>query len=76
MLAAFLEKVASKGMSIEDITTELRISKSGDREFVIDALVSCKTMFDRADLDHAIHDISSLQEDLKLSHFDVRVHTA
>ncbi|CAJ1957745.1 unnamed protein product [Cylindrotheca closterium] len=76
MLAAVSEKVASKGMSIEDITTKLRVSKSGEREFVIDALVSSTTLLDRADLDHVIHDISSLQEDLSLSHFDVRVHTA
>jgi glycine cleavage system regulatory protein len=32
MLAAVSEKVASKGMSIEDITTKLRISSSGQRE--------------------------------------------
>ncbi|KAL3931205.1 MAG: hypothetical protein SGBAC_011417 [Bacillariaceae sp.] len=76
MLAAVSDKVASKGMSIEDITTKLRISKSGEREFVIDALVSSKTLPDRADLDHVIHDISSLQNDLLLTHFDVRVHTA
>ena len=74
--AAVSEKVASQGMSIEDITTKLRVSKSGQREFVIDALVSSKTLLDRGDLDHVIHDISSLQEDLSLSHFDVRVHTA
>lgn len=76
MLAAVSDKIASQGMSIEDITTKLRVSKSGEREFVIDALVSSTTLLDRADLDHVIHDISSLQEDLSLSHFDVRVHTA
>lgn len=76
MLTAVSEKVASKGMSIEDVTTKLRFSKSGEREFVIDALVSSTTVLDRVDLDHVIHDISRLQEDLSLTHFDIRVHTA
>lgn len=76
MLAAVSEKVASRGMSIENITTKLRIAKNGQREFVIDALVSSTTMLDRTDLDHVIDDISTLRQDLSLSHFDVRVHTA
>lgn len=76
MLAAVSEKISSKGMSIEDITTRLRISKSGEREFVIDALASSTLLFHRVELDPIIHDISSLQEDLQLSHFDIRVHTA
>jgi len=76
MLAAVSEKVAQQGMSIEDVTTKLRVSKSGEREFVIDALVSSTTLLDRVDLDHVILDISRLQEDLSLSHFDIRVHTA
>merc|ERR1712087_3085 len=40
MLASVSEKLASKGMSIEDITTKLRIGANGNREFVIEALVS------------------------------------
>lgn len=76
MLAAVSEKIASQGMSIEDVTTTLRVSKSGEREFVIDALVSSPTLLDRVDLDHVIHDISGLKEELSLSHFDIRVHTA
>jgi glycine cleavage system regulatory protein len=76
MLAAVAEKIASKGMSIEDITTELRVSGRGQREFVIDALVSSPTLLEKDNLDLCIEDFSSLKEDLELSHFDIRVHIA
>jgi hypothetical protein len=76
MVAWFAEKVASKGMSIEDLTTSLRISKDGQREFVIDALVSTPNLADMENLDACIADISTLKDDLHLSVFDVRVHTA
>lgn len=75
MVAMLGEKVASQGMSIEDLTTSLRIGKNGTREFVIDALVSSPSMADMENLDSMIQEMSSLKEDLGLSHFDVFVHT-
>ena len=47
MLASVAEKMASKGMSIEDITTKLRIGPNGQREFVIDALVSSTELLEK-----------------------------
>lgn len=76
MLAAVSDKIATKGMSIEDITTRLRVSRTGEREFVIDALVSSPTLLDKENLDLCISDLSSLKDDLELSHFDIRVHIA
>jgi glycine cleavage system regulatory protein len=76
MLAAVSDKIASKGMSFEDITTTLRVSRMGQREFVIDALVSSPTLLEKENLDLCIEDLSSLKEDLELSHFDIRVHIA
>jgi len=76
MLAEVAEKLASKGMSLEDVSTKLRMSKDGQREFVIDALASSKKLEDKENLDACIEDISSLKEDLNLTHFDMRVHTA
>ena len=76
MLAEVAEKLASKGMSLEDVSTKLRMSKDGQREFVIDALASSKKLEDKENLDACIADISSLKEELNLTHFDMRVHTA
>jgi hypothetical protein len=74
MLAMVAEKMASKGMSLENVTTSLRVGNNGQREFVIDALVSSLNLADKENLDACIADISTLQEDLELSHFDIRVH--
>ncbi len=70
------EKTASKGMSLEEVTTSLRVGKDGQREFVIDALVSTQNLWDIENLDACIADISTLQQDLNRSHCDVRVHIA
>eukprot|EP00980_Cylindrotheca_fusiformis_P000417 scaffold101_cov123-Cylindrotheca_fusiformis.AAC.20 len=76
MLAAVTEKIALNGMSFEDITTKLRVSRKGEREFVIDALVSSPTRLEGEALDNCIRDLASLKEDLNLSIFDIRVHIA
>ena len=76
MLAALATKMASKGMDLENVSTTLRLGKNGEREFVIDAMVSVQNLSEHAeDLDACVKDISSLEQDLRLSHFDVRVHT-
>ena len=69
------EKMAAKGMSIEEMTTELRINKGGEREFHIKALISSPFLADSENIDACIADISTLKTDLKLVRFDVRVHT-
>ena len=76
MVAAVAEKVASKNMSIEDLTTELRLGKNGRREFVVKARVSSGNLADKENLEACIEDISTLKKQLGLSTFDIRVHTA
>lgn len=63
-------------MSLEDVSTTRRLSKTGQREFVIDALVSSPNIKDKENLDQCIAEISSMETDFRLTHFDVRVHTA
>jgi glycine cleavage system regulatory protein len=75
MVAKVAEKMADKGMSIEEMTTELRINKAGEREFIINALVSSPNLADSENLEACIADISTLKTDLKLIRFDVHVHT-
>ncbi len=74
MVALVAEKAASKGLSIENMTTSLRIGKDGTREFVIDAMVSSPNMADFENLDVIMNDMSTLKTELGLSHFDVFVH--
>lgn len=75
MVASLAEKAASYNMSIENMTTSLRIGKDGSREFVIDALVSSPDLARMDHLDSIVSDLSTLKADLGLSHFDVFVHT-
>lgn len=75
MVASVAEKAAALGLSIEDLSTTLRIGNDGNREFVIDAMVSSPSMADMENLDAMIADISTLKTDLQLSHFDVFVHS-
>lgn len=74
MIAKVAEKMSSRGFSIENMTTTLRVGKDGTREFVIDALVSSPNMAHKENLDDVIADISTLKGDLAFSHFDIRVH--
>ena len=74
MVALLAERAASKGLSIDNLTTSLRIGANGTREFVIDAMVSSANMADMDNLDAIISDLSTLKTDLELSHFDVFVH--
>lgn len=69
-------RIAKKGMSLEDVSTSIRLSSTGQREFVIDLLASSPNIKDKENLDQYVADISSMEKDLKLSHLDIRVHTS
>ena len=73
MLATISERVAKLGLSVDNITTELRMDKNRSRrEFV----VSCDATTARSDeesIQSAIHDISALKAELGLDVLDIRV---
>ena len=75
ILADVTDRIARKGMSLEDVTTSIRLSSTGQREFIIDVLASSPNMKDKENLDQYLADITSMEKDLKLSHLDIRVHT-
>lgn len=75
MVALVAEKAAEKGMSIDSMTTSLRIGKDGKREFIIDAMVSSSDMAHRSNIDQMVNDLSTIKKELDLSHFDIFVHT-
>jgi glycine cleavage system regulatory protein len=76
ILADVTNRIASKGMSLEDVSTSIRKGALGQREFVIDVLASSPNIQDKDNLDQYIADITSMETDLQLSHLDIRVHTA
>ena len=76
ILADVTSRIAKKGMSLEDVSTSIRLSNTGQREFVIDVLASSPNIKDKENLDQYVADISSMEEDLQLKHMDIRVHTA
>ena len=75
MLAAIAEKISERGLSVEDLTTELRIHR-GRREFVVNAFISSNNLSDKENLDSLLEHISMLKGELDLEILDVRVHTA
>ena len=76
ILAKVTDRIAKKGMSLEDVSTSIRLSKTGKREFVIDVLASSPNIKDKENLDQYVADIASMEEELELHTMDIRVHTA
>lgn len=76
ILADVTNRIAKKGMSLEDVSTSIRLSSTGQREFVIDVLASSPNIKDKENLDQYVADITSMEEDLQLTHIDIRIHTA
>lgn len=73
MLAKIAEKLSFLGMNVENLTTELRAGRSGQRDFVINADVTTSHMLEEEELIHLISDIRHLKEPLGLDILDVRV---
>jgi hypothetical protein len=76
ILADIAERTASKGLSIENISTKLRLGKGGKREFVVKALVSSTRLSDKENLDAFIAELALLKADIQLSTLDIRVQIA
>ena len=76
ILADVTNRIAKKGMSLEDVSTSIRLNSLGQREFVIDVKASSPNTKDKENIDECVADIKSMEEDLQLSHMDIRVHTA
>ena len=74
MLALISEKISGKGLAIESIDTDLRLSKDGRREFVVDADFISTVAIDHDHLKEIVDEMSALKEPLSLDVLDVRVH--
>ena len=74
MLALTAELIASRGMSIEDVTTEIRRGKNNRRDFVVTAEVVTTERMDQEHLDSLYAEFEELKKQLNLSVVDIRVH--
>jgi len=74
MLATISEAIAQRGLSIEDVTTEIRRGRTSKRDFVVTADVVATEMLEREHLDSILAEFQSLKDDLDLSVVDIRVH--
>lgn len=74
MLASIAETLARRNMSIEDVTTEIRRGKSGQRDFVVNAEVVTTENMDEDHLNSFVAEFQVLKEELHLTVVDIRVH--
>lgn len=73
MLAAISEEVTAKGLSLENVTTELRLGQSGRREFVVTADCTSPASWDKSNLQDLVKDFTELKTELQLDIMDLRV---
>ena len=73
MLAAIAEFAASRNMSIEDVTTEIRRGSGNRRDFVINMDVVTAVKMDQEHLDAMVADFDVLKYELNLSVVDIRM---
>merc|ERR1719223_57475 len=75
MLAAVSKQVSDANLSVENITTELRVNREGRRDFVINCDCTASHSMEHKDLESIMKKIEGLKEELNLDIVDVLVHT-
>ena len=74
MLATIAEAIARRNMSIEDVTTDIRMGKGKQRDFVIDADIVTTEDMEQEHFDSLLAEFEKMKRDMKLSVVDIRVH--
>jgi hypothetical protein len=74
MLAAISNKIVEEGMTVENISTEVRMRSDGRRDFVIDCECTTSMPWDKEHIHGLTKEFSSLKDSLALDVCDVRVH--
>lgn len=74
MLAAIARDLSDHGLSVETLTTELRLSREGKREFVINAECVGKERMEQVELDSMVSKLSDVKSHFGFDVFDIRVH--
>jgi glycine cleavage system regulatory protein len=76
MLAAVAKKVSEAKLSVENISTEIRMDRSGDRLFSIDCDCTATKKLSKEELDTLFGDFNVLKDELQFDIVDIRVHMA
>jgi len=74
MLASIAQHLSDRNISVENLTTELRLSRDGKRDFVINAECVGKERLDKEQLDLMTSELSKLKTELGLDILDIRIH--
>ena len=74
MLAAVAKKVSEEKLSVENITTEIRMDKSGNRLFSIDCDCTSSKRLSKKELEDLFEDFNVLKKELNFDIVDIRVH--
>ena len=75
MLAAISNKIVEEGMSVENISTDLKMRPNGRRDFVVDAECTTTMPWDREHIEEVNSEFSKLKGEFGMDIVDVRVHT-
>jgi hypothetical protein len=75
MLAAISDMISSKGLSIENVVTELRMGKGGRRDFCVNVDCTSTSLSDKDNITGLVRDLSTLKGTLGLDILDIRIHT-
>jgi predicted amino acid-binding ACT domain protein len=73
ILADISESLAEKGLSIENIVTDVQVGKNNRHEFVVSADCTASSYMDHDSLTAMVADIASLKQKLNMHTVDVRV---
>jgi len=74
MLAAVAKKVSEERLTVENITTEIRMDRSGNRLFSIDCDCTSSKQLSKKELENLLEDFNVLKEELNFDVVDIRVH--
>jgi predicted amino acid-binding ACT domain protein len=73
MLASISEHLAQRGLSIENVTTEVQRGKGGRQDFVVNADCVVTSYMDHEHLQAMLNDLHHLKKELGLDICDIRV---
>lgn len=76
MLAAVARQVSEANLSVENITTELKSSSSGRRDFVINCTCTASHNLEKQDLEHFSQKFETLKNELNFDIVDIRVYNS
>lgn len=74
MLAAVSRKIEQEGLSVENISTEVRMRPNGRRDFVINAECTTTMPWDKEHIRGLTTEFSNMKNSLALDVCDIRVH--